>query len=314
VSLNQLAVNGTATITGLATIRDASGPVTLTFDGPGGTGNYRGINYTTNGVTRWFLIADGAAESGSNVGSNFAINRYADSGTMIDQPLTINRATGVANFGQIPTAPTPGKQTNTQSVNLTQVATMQALTQRGLAAGAFTTTSGSVYPGFGNWSGGVIRMTAAGTIFLPGDATGGTYTVLNTSSATVGVAGVDSAHSQIPTGGAAIYAGDGSGSMWCIASSGGGVAAANGWQMMPGGVVMQWGKSGSVGANSATGGAVTFPLAFPANVWSIVLTPAQGMGTGGMSYYYIYTQSLTGFTIFNGAPSAGAYNWIAFGN
>lgn len=60
----------------------------------------------TGAVQRWGVtIADAALEQGSNTGSNFSINRFADSntGTAIDSPLTISRATGVVNFTVAPT-------------------------------------------------------------------------------------------------------------------------------------------------------------------------------------------------------------------
>lgn len=43
---------------------------------------------------RWGLRTDSTAESGSNVGSDFSIVRYNDSGASIDNPLTIKRSTG----------------------------------------------------------------------------------------------------------------------------------------------------------------------------------------------------------------------------
>jgi hypothetical protein len=47
------------------------------------------------GNARWSMqLGNNTAESGSNVGSDFVINRWADAGTVIDQPLTINRASG----------------------------------------------------------------------------------------------------------------------------------------------------------------------------------------------------------------------------
>jgi hypothetical protein len=51
------------------------------------------------GLNRWSVnLGNNVAESGSNAGSDFAVNRYNDAGTVIDSPLTINRATGLATF------------------------------------------------------------------------------------------------------------------------------------------------------------------------------------------------------------------------
>lgn len=44
--------------------------------------------------TRWGAKTDAVAEGGGNTGSNFGIDRYADSGAFLDTPVQINRATG----------------------------------------------------------------------------------------------------------------------------------------------------------------------------------------------------------------------------
>lgn len=67
------------------------------IDGPVGTN--RPLYYQTSGSYRWALYAGTVAESGGNAGSNFNIARYDDTGTLIDNPLTITRSTGVVNIG-----------------------------------------------------------------------------------------------------------------------------------------------------------------------------------------------------------------------
>jgi hypothetical protein len=53
-----------------------------------------------NGQNRWdIILGNGITEGGGNSGSNFAIGRYDDAGTQIDNALTIDRATGRAMFG-----------------------------------------------------------------------------------------------------------------------------------------------------------------------------------------------------------------------
>lgn len=48
-----------------------------------------------NGSVRWqMVLGDNTAESGSNAGDNFDLNRYSDTQTLLDTVLTINRATG----------------------------------------------------------------------------------------------------------------------------------------------------------------------------------------------------------------------------
>jgi hypothetical protein len=96
------------TMTGNLTVAPASGNASLqviaaanaglVLTRPAGAGaNY--VNGDTGGNTRWqIVLGDGTAEGGSNAGSNFAITRFADNGAGIDQPLTINRASGQATF------------------------------------------------------------------------------------------------------------------------------------------------------------------------------------------------------------------------
>jgi hypothetical protein len=68
------------------------------IDGPAGIN--RGLLGTTNGVNRWQItLGNAAAESTGNVGSDFQIARYSDTGTFIDSPLSINRATGAVTIG-----------------------------------------------------------------------------------------------------------------------------------------------------------------------------------------------------------------------
>ncbi|MGJ1432902.1 hypothetical protein ACR79M_15105 [Sphingobacterium spiritivorum] len=62
-------------------------------------GTYRELQYRTNGVLRWDLFASPTAESGGNVGSDFAVTRYADDGSYLGQPFSIARSTGNATFG-----------------------------------------------------------------------------------------------------------------------------------------------------------------------------------------------------------------------
>lgn len=50
---------------------------------------------------RWNLQADSSAESGSNVGTDFRIARYNDSGAFVDTALFIKRSTGAVGIGNI---------------------------------------------------------------------------------------------------------------------------------------------------------------------------------------------------------------------
>lgn len=74
--------------------------VSLDINGSAAFG--RMLRYRTAGVTRWEIGADNSAESGSNAGSNYDINRYSDAGSYIDTPFTILRDTGLARINLDP--------------------------------------------------------------------------------------------------------------------------------------------------------------------------------------------------------------------
>lgn len=63
-----------------------------------GVGQYRIFSMLSNGLYRWNVITNTDLETGSNAGSNFTITRYTDAGTFIDNPIAINRATGVVTI------------------------------------------------------------------------------------------------------------------------------------------------------------------------------------------------------------------------
>lgn len=55
----------------------------------------RMVTFQTAGSNRWIIGANNTAESGSNAGSDWFINRYSDAGAYIDAPLSIKRSTGL---------------------------------------------------------------------------------------------------------------------------------------------------------------------------------------------------------------------------
>ncbi len=63
------------------------------------SGTYRELQFRTNGVLRWDMFASPTAESGGNLGSDFALTRYADDGSYLGQSFSISRSTGNATFG-----------------------------------------------------------------------------------------------------------------------------------------------------------------------------------------------------------------------
>jgi hypothetical protein len=60
-----------------------------------GSGVINAINAANGSSLRWGVqLGNAVAESGSNVGSDFSIDAYSDSGASIGSPITITRATG----------------------------------------------------------------------------------------------------------------------------------------------------------------------------------------------------------------------------
>jgi hypothetical protein len=82
------------TMTGTLTVAPGSGPAQVILNkAVNGVGS--SVQGQLSGKARWgMVLGNGAAESGANVGNDFAVTRYDDSGAYIDAPFSINRATG----------------------------------------------------------------------------------------------------------------------------------------------------------------------------------------------------------------------------
>lgn len=85
----------------------------------------------------------------------------------------------------------------------------------------------------------------------------------------------------------------------------------NGYITLPGGLILQWGNSPSVGPNGASV-AITFPITFPS---AVIYINQMGTGTtsGGNANQVITTKSTTGFTLVNSNTGAGVFMWFALG-
>lgn len=84
--------------------------------------------------------------------------------------------------------------------------------------------------------------------------------------------------------------------------------SANGYQVLPSGLILQWGVTSTFGGGSL---AVTLPFAFPNQVLSVNVTLK---GTG---QYYAPGVTLTSrsvITINNNSPGAAQFYWMAIGN
>jgi hypothetical protein len=83
---------GTTAPVGILHIKKTAANTRLAIDGDAGFN--RLISYRTNAVQRFGLYTNNTAESGSNVGSDFAIRAYSDAGTLLNTPVFIKRSTG----------------------------------------------------------------------------------------------------------------------------------------------------------------------------------------------------------------------------
>ncbi len=84
------------------------------------------------------------------------------------------------------------------------------------------------------------------------------------------------------------------------------VATANGYITLPGGIIIKWGTA----TGSSAGSANTFPVAFPANCFSIVFTP-QGATPRSEG---ITNVTRTGFTCYLSTSTPSSVYYIAVGN
>lgn len=87
-----VAITGALSATG--TVKSTQVAGTGAFQADGAVGSTRVFAVTSAGVARWSWGASGNAEGGGNAGSDWALNRYADGGGFLDNPIIIRRNTG----------------------------------------------------------------------------------------------------------------------------------------------------------------------------------------------------------------------------
>lgn len=81
----------------------------------------------------------------------------------------------------------------------------------------------------------------------------------------------------------------------------------NGYQKLPGGLIIQWGVTAPLGTN--TNGTITFPTAFSTACLSVVTTSA----TGSSSLATLNVSAFTTTTYTYYAYGSGVFRWIAIG-
>jgi hypothetical protein len=93
---NRLGI-GTTTPLGILHLKSTAATTRMVMDGDAGQSKI--ITYRTAGLQRFGLYVNNTAESGSNVGSDFAIRAYNDAGTLLNTPVFIKRSTGNVGIG-----------------------------------------------------------------------------------------------------------------------------------------------------------------------------------------------------------------------
>jgi len=83
--------------------------------------------------------------------------------------------------------------------------------------------------------------------------------------------------------------------------------ATNGYTYLPNGLVMQWGLQSSVGSSGST---VTFPVAFPNALLSVMLTPTASASVMAGCTNFTTTNF---FISYSGSPETRDWRWIAIG-
>lgn len=100
----------------------------------GAAGTARRVQYRTGTNTRFDVGLDGAAESGSDAGSNFVFNLLNDAGVS-STTATITRQTGVWSFTQSPTVPTAASGDSSTKAASTAFVQAEFTARRGVANG-----------------------------------------------------------------------------------------------------------------------------------------------------------------------------------
>lgn len=80
----------------------STGSASLAVSAPAGAD--AGLQFRTGLLRRWDVNRAWDAESGSNAGSTFNINRYNDAGGWLSTSVSIDRATGRVTFGDVTTS------------------------------------------------------------------------------------------------------------------------------------------------------------------------------------------------------------------
>ena len=179
---------------GIITVQPSSGQAQLILN-KSASGQTNILYGKTNNSIRWtFELGNNNSETGSNVGSDFVVNRYNDSGSLIDSPFTITRSTGKTTFSGTTSISGTGQNPSSGAASFSVVASGSYGGGYGLIDGTnnwgIWDNTGTLNFGWGSSGGALtslLSLNSNGTgLSLIGLSAGGTeaLTVQNNSTTT----------------------------------------------------------------------------------------------------------------------------------
>lgn len=301
VTIPTLTITGATALQGSVTTGTNSSAAATTVNGPAGA--LRTLFFDTAGVSRWVVLgADSAAESGSNVGSDFRINRFNDAGSSIDTPFLITRSTGLITLSDGLTVNGAATFNNGITGNLTGAVAGNASTATALQTGREINMTGDV--AWGVAFDGTSNVTATGTVVSASTSTAGKVALATGAQV---VTGTDTTHAVTPA------------SLTSAQSIG-----ADGCTTLPGGLIEQWGYSAGPFSNNSSGivDFVSSTCPFTTAVYNVMFTADVTGNTPSNSPYAVATTSspsttsvgfvVEGFQSGGGGHLAGFW-WFAIG-
>gem|GEM_PF-6137039 len=222
----------------------------------GYSGNVRDLIFQSNGSNRWVIRTDSAAESGSNLGSDFAIVRRADDGSSLGAALFINRTTGNVGIGTASPETTLQVEGRIRSTGLGTTPTSGSGVEIGHSGGigyifAYNRTGSTALPLAINHGGGNVGIGTDSPntkLMIQGDhvaSTGLLYINSSDSHAMIGL----NAHSNNAAG---FYLIDADATTWQIYNDGGDSDKLKFYSDVTDGYRMTIDQSGNVGINTTS--------------------------------------------------------------
>jgi hypothetical protein len=174
---------GTTAPVGLLDLFKAAAATRLAIRGD--AGQNRLISYRTGALQRFGLYVNNTAESGSNVGSDFAIRAYNDAGTLLSTPLFIERSTGNVGIGTT----TPTRKLSVQGSTGNVISWTDAINNTGylgIRAGAITFIAADTNLVFETAGSQHMRITATGDVGIGTTTPNNRLTVVGASGVSNG--------------------------------------------------------------------------------------------------------------------------------